>query len=156
MFLFTVDPGLFIPMILFLFLTVAAVYDATTGEIPIYLFPVLWAFCLPFTFFSYQFNLLDSIIGCLISVGVFFVLAVFFNGGGGDILMMGAVGWCLGICGTVYLILLSSLLYLIFSFGVFGYRLIKRKPLNILTQQYPYAPFVLCGYIVQVLFSIAQ
>ena len=154
MFYSVIDPGLFVPILVLLALGVAAVCDSQTGQIPVFLFPVLWALCLPLTFFSYRFDLMDSVIGCLISVCVFLILAIFFKGGGGDILMMGAVGWCLGIRGTVYLILLSSLFYLIFTLGVFGYRLAKGKPGNILTSQYPYAPFVLCGYIVQVLFCI--
>lgn len=154
MFSFAIDPGLFVPILVLLTLAIAAVCDAETGQIPMFLFPVLWALCLPLTFFSYQFDLVDSVVGCLIGVGIFFVLAIFFDGGGGDILMMGVVGWCLGIRETVYLILLSSLFYLIFTLSVFGYRLTKGKPGNILTSQYPYAPFVLCGYIVQVLFCI--
>lgn len=88
MFSFAIDPGLFVPILVLLTLAIAAVCDAETGQIPMFLFPVLWALCLPLTFFSYQFDLVDSVVGCLIGVGVFFVLAIFFDGGGGDILMI--------------------------------------------------------------------
>jgi prepilin signal peptidase PulO-like enzyme (type II secretory pathway) len=79
-------------------------------------------------------------------------MALFFQGGIGDIFMMGSLGFCLGAKNIIYLIIFSCIAYLL----LFTYRFICKRNKNIehkkrfdklLKQQMPFAPSVLIGYI---------
>lgn len=136
-------------IVIAVFLIIAAVFDARGGVIPIYLFPCLFGLFVPFVVLTGNYNLLSSFAGLLLGLFCFYIMARFFGGGGGDILMMSVLGFCLGVKKLAYIILLAGCTYLLFILVVMLIRLIRKKPVReILTRQYPYAPFVLTGYIV--------
>lgn|GEM_PF-1312383 len=134
-------------------LVIATYYDCKSGVIPIFLFPVLPAVILPLAVVSGQMDIVYSFIGLLIGALTFWSLAFFFDGGGGDILMMSALGWCLGIRGIIILILASSVIYAVFATIVIGIYAIKKRAKEALEKQYPFAPFVLAGFLVCLLFG---
>ena len=129
-------------------LLIAAFYDCKSSIIPLYLFPILIAAIVPLAVISGQPQITDSLIGLLIGTGTFLTLAIFFKGGGADILMMGTLGWCLGVRGTLILILVSSAVYSMFVTVHVIYCVVRKKPKDFLHKQYPFAPFVLTGYII--------
>ena len=125
----------------------SAHFDYKNNTIPIFVFSILLAFIIPISVIAKQFNIIESIFGTLIGISVFLLMALFFEGGGGDVLMMGVLGWILGIRGIAFLILASSLTYCSFATGAMLVNCVcKRK--NDLRKQYPFAPFVLVGYVV--------
>ena len=131
------------------FLIIAAVFDACEGRIPIFLFPCLFGLFAPLVVLTGDYNLLNSFAGLFVGLLCFYIMAQFFDGGGGDILMMSVLGFCLGVEKLIYVILLAGCAYLLFALAVAAFRLIRKKPVHeILTRQYPYAPFVLIGYAV--------
>lgn len=136
-------------VIIAIFLAVAAVFDLHDGTIPLPLFPTLFALFVPLAVMSENFNPVSSFIGLLIAFFCFFILARFFDGGGGDILMMSVLGWCLGARNLVCLIFAAGGFYLVFSLFVALIYLLRKRPVReALKAQYPYAPFVLAGYAV--------
>ena len=134
-------------------LLIATFYDCKSSIIPLYLFPTLVAAIVPLAVISGQPQITDSLIGMLIGTGTFLTLAIFFKGGGADILMMGTLGWCLGVRGVIILTLASSVVYSVFASIVVLYCLFKKRPREFLHKQYPFAPFILTGYIVCLLFG---
>ena len=114
-------------------LIIAACVDMKKREIPLWVFPLLSAM---FVVIRFESIALSNVLGAVIAAAAFAVLAVFFHGGGGDMIMMTTVGFILGIEVLSYIILIASILCLIYS-------AIKKTEKNI-----PYAPFVLCGYLV--------
>lgn len=132
-----------------IFLTVAAIYDVIGGMIPLHLFPCLFGLFIPLMILSDDFSLLNSLIGLIVGVFCFYIMARFFDGGGGDILMMAVLGWCLGINGLVRIIFIACALYFVFFLGILIVWVIQKKKVReILSKQYPYAPFVLVGYVI--------
>lgn len=141
-------------IVIAVFLIVASVYDIIGGMIPLHLFPCLFGLFVPLVIFSDGFNLLSSVLGLLLGLFCFYIMARFFDGGGGDILMMAVLGWCLGIKRLIAVIFLSSGIYLVFFIGLALVKLLKKRKLKeLLREQYPYAPFVLGGYILCRLFE---
>lgn len=136
-------------IVIAVFLIVAAVYDIIGGMIPMHLFPCLFGMFFPLVILSDNFSLLRSLAGLFLGVFCFYIMARLFDGGGGDILMMAVLGWCLGIKGLIYIILLSCGCYLVFFLVMLCVRIFSKKNVReILREQYPYAPFVLVGYII--------
>lgn len=84
-------------------------------------------------------GLVESISMAVIMGVCFLILAVYFQGGGGDIVMMVSLSLCMGY----RMILLLG----IATIALFIYRLIgfAKKQCN----QVPYAPFVFAGFIVE-------
>ena len=134
-------------VVIAIFLIIASLYDLTGGMIPMHLFPCLFGLFAPLVILSENFSILNSVLGLLIGMFCFYIMARFYDGGGGDILMMAVLGWCLGAKRLVYIVLLASGVYLLFSLIVMAvYWLRKKAVREALTNQYPYAPFVLIGY----------
>lgn len=69
-----------------------------------------------------------------------FVIAVIGKGGGGDALLMGALGYTLPFIFSLYMYLASSMYYVI----VLSVVVIKTKDSK---KQLPYAPFVFAGWL---------
>lgn len=138
---------------IFITLLVATYYDCKSSIIPFYLFPILVGVVVPLSVIYGKPQIIDSLIGLLIGASTFLALAIFFNGGGADILMMGTLGWCLGVRGTIILILASSGIYALFATIVVCYCAFIKKEKGALHKQYPFAPFVLAGYIICMLFG---
>ncbi|MCR5479024.1 MAG: A24 family peptidase [Ruminococcus sp.] len=114
-------------------LSYAAYTDKKRGEIPIWLFPFLLAV---FTLIRInEINWFDSLIGLFIGFVTFLAMALFFNGGGGDVIMMSAIGFICGVRPLLYISMLASGILLIFHLTH------KDK------KEVPYAPFVLLSYI---------
>jgi len=134
-------------------LVIATYFDCKYGTIPIILLPILPAIILPLAILSGQTAMIDSLIGLLIGAAAFWAIALFFEGGGGDILMMGVLGWCLGVRGIIILILASSVLYATFATSVIVVYAIQKRAKDALKKQYPFAPFVLAGFFVCLLFD---
>lgn len=136
-------------LIITVFLVIAAVFDARGGVIPVYLFPCLFGVMIPILVLTGDFHVFSSFVGLLLGLFCFLIMALFFGGGGGDILMMAVLGFCLGAKKLVYIILLAGCVYLLFSLLVILLRLLRKKTVcEIWKKQYPYAPFVLIGYII--------
>jgi len=138
---------------IFTVLLIAAFFDCKSNSIPLFLFPTLMAWVVPLAVMSGHPQIKDSLVGMLIGTGAFLILAIFFKGGGADILMMGVLGWCLGARGTVILILVSSSIYIIVATVIVFYSKFIKKEKGVLRKQYPFAPFVLAGYISCLLFG---
>jgi len=134
-------------------LLIATYFDCKDGTIPILLFPLLPALIVPISVIYGQPEIINSLIGMLIGAATFFILAIWFEGGGGDILMMGVLGWCLGIRGILILILVSSVTYTIFATAVIGVYAMQKRTKEALRNQYPFAPFVLAGFILCLIFN---
>lgn len=131
------------------FLLIAAVYDLLGGEIPIHLFPMLFGLFFGLSFITGDFSFLSSTLGLILGAFLFWIMARFFDGGGGDIIMMSVLGWCLGLRPFVRLVFVSSALYFVFSICLLAVGAIRRKRLKeLIKEQYPYAPFVLAGYLI--------
>ena len=86
-----------------------------------------------------------SIVSALIGFLPMLLAAKFGNGGGGDALLLGALGYTLPFLFSLYLFLLSSFLYMIVLAAV----VIKTKDRK---KQLPYVPFVFTAWIVLVVF----
>ena len=99
--------------------------------------------------YSNTFNYLDLGLGVLIGIIPFSLMALTSKGGIGDIFLMGTLGLILGSRGIIYLILLSGLFYLIFGLVIIYYFSKEEKGSfkEGLKKQYPYAPFVLMGWM---------
>ena len=110
----------------------ASYTDCKRREIPIWLFPSFFA-----AFLIVNYNTVSTgkaLIGFFIALAAYTMLAMFFNGGGGDILMMCVIGAVYGAKILMHIAIAASLLCLIYY--------AKKKE-----NTAPYAPFVLCAYI---------
>ena len=132
-------------------LIIAAIYDYNRRIIPIFIFPVLFLFITLLSVLTGQFHFWDSLLGVYIGFISFLMMAVFYGGGGGDIIMMSALGGILGSRDVMYLIFASGLIYVVFSLIVLTAFSMKGKCRDALKKQYPYAPFVLAGWILLML-----
>lgn len=122
--------------IMILSLVIATSTDVKTKTIPIPLFPITIALLL-----LTDYPTADHLTGCFILGVIFFLFAAFGNSGGGDVLMMAAVGLQLGIGPGLWCAFITYMLYSIFAVG---YCLIHHNSRN---KQFPLAPFTLIGYI---------
>jgi len=102
-------------------------------------------------FFIYDvpFEFLDSLFGTIVGVGFFLILLLVSHGGmgGGDITLIGALGFILGLKNTILTILLSfiigaiiSLILLIFKFKT------MKDPI-------PFGPFIILAFYLSYFFS---
>lgn len=104
--------------------------------------------------------LLYALWGMILGTLPYFILALAGKGGGGDAILMGCIGFAIGILNIIYLIIFTSALYVLFLLGVIIARKANRKSLDSPDQmsikkiRYPYAPFVLSGWVVFMIFSI--
>lgn len=128
-------------------LSVAAIYDIIGGQIPLMLFPVFLGFFMALSIVVRSFDPLDSLLGMAIGAVAFVLLAWLYDGGGGDIIMMSGLGWCLGAVRFVYVTLAASVFYFLFFLCVLLYYAVRKRAKEALKKQYPYAPFVLAGYM---------
>lgn len=127
-----------IPILILLSLFIASYTDIKTKTIPVFLFPsvlLLGVFCL---ICNGNLNLFSSFIfGVLIFVS-YLIMALFFNGGGGDVIMMTSLAFLLEK-EILYVMFIGHTILCIVSLICF----IRTKKKEIL----PFAPFVLVAYI---------
>ena len=112
----------------------SAYTDKKRGEIPIWIFPFLLVIFISFRF--NEINWANSLIGLLIGLITFLTMAIFFDGGGGDVIMMSVIGFICGVKPLLYISTIASGILLIYHFTH------KDK------KEVPYAPFVLFAYII--------
>ena len=91
---------------------------------------------------DYAMSIISALIGFLPMV----LAAKLGNGGGGDALLLGALGYTLPFLFSLYLFLFSSFLYLI----VLAAAIIKTKDRK---KRLPYVPFVFAAWIIMVAFN---
>lgn len=112
-------------------LLIASITDIKSNTIPIPLFPVVFSIDVTYSFFN-NVHIWDKSIALLVAFITFCLLAKFGDGGGGDILMMSCLGWCLGLNALLHTTIIAVIAVVIFSF------IRKEKVI-------PFAPFVLLG-----------
>lgn len=94
-------------------------------------------------------NILDSIIGLLIAGGLFLLILIISKGGmgGGDITLIGVLGFVLGIPMILLNILLSFILGAMISLFLLATRLkTKKDPI-------PFGPFIICAFFIVLLYG---
>lgn len=115
-------------------LLIASITDIKKREIPIWLFPLMSVL---YVLINNNINLTYCLTGLLIGVISFSILAWKFSGGGGDIIMMGSIGFILGPKILMHVTIAASALC-----GI--YAVVSNAKSN---ERIPYAPFVTFSYI---------
>lgn len=126
-------------IIILLALFIATYTDTKTKTIPVFLFPsvlVLGVLCL---IHNGNLNLLSSFIFGIFAFISYLVLALFFHGGGGDVIMMTSLAFLLGK-EILYIMFIGHTILCIVSLV----RYIRTKKKETL----PFTPFVLVAYII--------
>jgi prepilin peptidase CpaA len=109
------------------FTAVAAGWDLRTRRIPNKLtFPVFFAGWVYQAIDRGWTGLGDAALGFLIGFGILFVLWIVGGGGGGDVKLMGALSVWLGFRLTLLVMILSTGVVLLITFGVFVWSLVTR------------------------------
>ena len=102
-------------------------------------------------------TLYASFVGLGISAFPFLIMAILGKGGIGDILLMGALGFAVGIIPVIRIILIASIIYILFGM----YQIGKMEPSDNrvkegLKTQYPYAPSVFIAWIIYLGFLLIR
>lgn len=93
---------------------------------------------------------LFAVVGAVTAGITYFIPALLGKGGGGDVIMMAAIGFCIGIYQIVYLIIFTSVFYLCFLLIRLSKEIVENNDgaaKDILKKRYPYIPFVLAGWM---------
>lgn len=121
---------------------VAAVIDYKTRTIPIFLFPISGIiFTVSYLLINGTFSFLNGLIAAVIGILSFLALALFFDGGGGDIIMMATIGWCVGIKTFIYIVIISCIIN-----NIVVIYLKTRKKQSITKTTVPFAPSVALSF----------
>lgn len=115
-----------------------AIIDSLTGKISIVGFLVMGISVTSMQVITNSFDIFSSLFGLFLGGITYLVSAYFFSGGGGDVIMVAVLGWCVGINNLIYIVIIASLVYLIQI--VCKNLKDKKKPVNKI--QMPYAPAV--------------
>lgn len=131
-------------LILLAALIFATVTDCKSRKIPIALFPATILIDLACRICTIGFTR-DILFYMITAVVTFFVFVMFalFAKGGGDAIMMGGVGFVLGLLDTLKVVAFAGVIYLCTALVI---HLAKKKKLKYIS--FPYAPFVLAGFLV--------
>lgn len=130
-----------IPYIIFLIALVIASYtDVKTREIPLRVFPIETVIVFMYYILIHE-RLKDHFIGALIMFLLFFVSSLFGMMGGGDVIMMSAAGFVIGIQDMILFTICMAVT------GTIIVIIMRKKG------KQPMAPFVLAAFI---LFLIAK
>lgn len=139
-----------------LLLGYCAYQDIVNQTIPILWVGIALGVITALSFLSYpnQIDLMNRVFGAVIGFVPFLILALSAKGGGGDAILMGTVGWFTKAFGFCYILLFATGFYLLY-FGIRCLVYVKRgiPCKQALSEQYPYAPFVLCGWILYLIFG---
>lgn len=138
-------------LILLAALVFATVTDCKSRKIPIALFPstILIDLIVRICTAGVTRDIFFSVITGVVIFFVFVIFALFAKGGGGDAIMMGGVGFVLGLLDTLKVIAFAGVIYLCTALVV---HIVKKKKLKYIS--FPYAPFVLAGFVVLELICI--
>lgn len=129
-------------MIVFIILVslfIATYTDIKTKTIPVFLFPAISLIGVIYLSYQRNYDVKSSFLFALFTFISYLILALFFNGGGGDIIMMTSLALLFNK-EILYVILISHTIMCIVSFVLY----VKRKKKETL----PFAPFVLVAYII--------
>jgi len=104
-----------------------------------------------FNYFLYgmPFGLLDSILGLLAAGGLFLLIVIVSRGGmgGGDVTLMGALGFALGLKYVLLNIFLAFILGAVISVFLLAAKIKTRK------DPIPFGPFIVIGFFITVLWG---
>lgn len=94
-------------------------------------------------------NILDSLFGLLVAGGLFLLIVLLSRGGmgGGDVTLIGALGFVLGLKGILLTIFLSFILGSVISIFLLGFKIKSRK------DPIPFGPFIILGFYITLLFG---
>lgn len=93
--------------------------------------------------------LLDSVIGLLVAGGLFLVIVLLSRGGmgGGDVTLIGSLGFILGLRGILLTIFLSFILGALISIFLLASKIKTRK------DPIPFGPFIIIGFFIVLLYG---
>lgn len=128
-------------------LSIASVTDIRTKTIPIPTFPAAFAACLAIRLHAGTLSA-NHWFGLGILAVIALNLCILSSFGGGDLLMLSAVGFATGATGAVLFSIVSAVL----SVGVFMFLLAKGRG----KERVAMAPVVLVSYCITILFSILR
>lgn len=94
--------------------------------------------------FHHQINWMSAIFGLVLGAIPYLMVALMGKGGGGDVILMGMIGFLIGAQNIVYLVICTTVIYLIFSIVCW---VKNHKNADAIKKRYPYAPFVTIGWI---------
>lgn len=94
-------------------------------------------------------NIIDSILGLALAGGLFLLIVLLSRGGmgGGDVTLIGALGFVLGVKDILLVILLSFVLGAIISLFLLGFKIKSRK------DPIPFGPFIILAFYITLLFG---
>ncbi|WP_312702227.1 prepilin peptidase [Sedimentibacter sp.] len=99
--------------------------------------------------YSMPFGLLDSVLGLLAAGGVFLIIVLVSRGGmgGGDVTLIGALGFVLGLRYILLTIFLSFILGAVISVFLLAAKIKTRK------DPIPFGPFIVTGFFITILWG---
>jgi prepilin peptidase CpaA len=110
-----------------IFTALATVWDLRTRRIPNQITVAVFVFGLLYQgIFHGVPGLTDAALGFAVGFGIFFTLWMLGSGGGGDVKLMGALGVCLGMKLTLYVVFTSTLFVLVGTVGVIAWSVMMR------------------------------
>lgn len=127
---------------------IASITDFKNKTIPIFLFPVTAILAGIWQLYTKNFNVILSVCGLAVMAIIYFI-ASFLGSGGGDIIMMSCIGFILGLQYSLFIALVSILVFIPFCI----IKKFKDKENEIIVL--PYAPFVFFSTTVTFVFYLA-
>lgn len=99
--------------------------------------------------YNIPFNIVNSLLGTLIAGGIFLLIIVLSKGGmgGGDVTLIGALGFILGVKYILLTIFISFMLGAIISLGLLASKIkTKKDPI-------PFGPFIILAFFIVLLYG---
>lgn len=99
--------------------------------------------------YNIPFNIVNSLLGTLIAGGIFLLIIVLSKGGmgGGDVTLIGALGFILGVKYILLTIFISFMLGAIISLGLLATKIkTKKDPI-------PFGPFIILAFFIVLLYG---
>ena len=99
--------------------------------------------------YGIPFEFLDSLFGLLAGAGLFLLILLISRGGmgGGDVTLVGALGFSLGLKNTVLMILLSFIIGAVISLILLAFKIKSMK------DPIPFGPFIIIAFYLSYFFS---
>lgn len=130
-------------IVLSVIMVIATIEDIVIRQLPIICFSLFDIYMTVYTLYKNTFGL-EMIYGLIIGSVPFLILALLKYGGIGDVIMMGTLGYYFGIFYVDIIIIISFLLFIVFSIIVkLKYKIKENKKRKV---ELPFAPFALIGY----------
>jgi leader peptidase (prepilin peptidase)/N-methyltransferase len=99
--------------------------------------------------YGFPFEFLDSLFGLLAGAGIFLLILLISRGGmgGGDVTLVGALGFSLGLKNTILMILLSFIIGAVISLILLAFKIKSMK------DPIPFGPFIIIAFYLSYFFS---